>query len=245
MGMPITVEVVDGSVESGDLEEIFSYFKAVDAQFSVFKETSEISRINQGLVKEGGYSETMKMIFSLCEKTKMETGGYFDIGTSGKLNPSGLVKGWAILNASKLLSRRGFSNHYVEAGGDIQVQGNNSEGECWKIGIRNPFNTSEVIKVVGLRNQGIATSGTYIRGQHIYNPKRMGTPINDIVSLTVIGPNVYEADRFATPAFAMGKDGIHFIEKLEGFEGYVVDANGMATLTSGFEKYLLKNQAKA
>lgn len=245
MGMPITVEVIDASVTPDALEKIFSYFKAVDEQFSVFKETSEISQINRGLINEKDCSEAMKMIFSLCEKTKWETDGYFDIGSSGKLNPSGLVKGWAILNASKLLSRRGFSNHYVEAGGDIQVQGNNAEGEPWKIGIRNPFDTSEIIKVVTLKNKGIATSGTYIRGQHIYNPKRMGVPIIDIVSLTVIGPNVYEADRFATPAFAMGKDGIKFIESLEGFEGYMVDANGTATLTSGLEKYTLKNQVRA
>ena len=50
----------------------------------------------------------------------------------------------------------------------------------------------------------------------------------------MIGPNIYEADRFATAAFAMGRDGILFIEELQGFEGYMIDRNGMATLTSGF-----------
>ena len=55
--------------------------------------------------------------------------------------------------------------------------------------------------------------------------------------MTVIGPNVYEADRFATPAFAMGKKGIDFVENLPGLEGYMVDKDGIATMTSGFEKY--------
>ena len=60
-------------------------------------------------------------------------------------------------------------------------------------------------------------------------------PIEDIVSLTVIGPDVLEADRFATAGFAMGRAGILFIEQTPGLEGYLVDRNGRATLTSGFE----------
>ena len=50
----------------------------------------------------------------------------------------------------------------------------------------------------------------------------------------MIGPDVLEADRFATAAFAMGKDGIYFVEQTPGLEGYVVDINGRATPTSGF-----------
>ena len=87
----------------------------------------------------------------------------------------------------------------------------------------------------------MATSGTYIRGQHIYNPHNRVQTFDDIVSLTVIGPNIYEADRFATAAFAMGKSGIDFIESLPGFEGYIIDSNGIATMTSGFENYVKDN----
>ena len=51
---------------------------------------------------------------------------------------------------------------------------------------------------------------------HVYiNTSFEDSPINEIVSLTVIGSNVYEADRFATAAFAIGKDGINFIEQLK------------------------------
>ena len=31
--------------------------------------------------------------------------------------------------------------------------------------------------------------------------------------------------------------GIHFIEKLAGFEGYAIDKNGIATMTSNFKNY--------
>jgi len=93
---------------------------------------------------------------------------------------------------------------------------------------------------VYIRNEGIATSGTYIRGAHIYNPLNPQEQLNEIVSLTVIGPNIYEADRFATAAFAMGKNGIVFIEHLPGFEAYVIDVKGIATSTTGFSKYTQK-----
>jgi thiamine biosynthesis lipoprotein len=96
----------------------------------------------------------------------------------------------------------------------------------------------EIVKVLSLSDCGIATSGVYIRGQHIYNPYDEGAPITDIVSLTVIGPDIYYADCFATAAFAMGKEGIDFIEHLDGFEGYMIDNHHQATFTSGFSRYV-------
>ena len=60
--------------------------------------------------------------------------------------------------------------------------------------------------------------------------------------MTIIGPNVYEADRFSTPAFAMGRNGIKFIEKQKGLEGYMIANDGVATYTSGFNKYVQTNR---
>ncbi|MEI6191262.1 MAG: FAD:protein FMN transferase [bacterium] len=241
MNMPITVEIEDVLGADNFISEVFSYFEKVEEKFSTFKKDSEISRINAGLIAPVDYSEEVKEILKLAEQTRKETNGYFNIvNSSGKLAPLGLVKGWAIYNASKILINKGVKNFYINAGGDIQAIGKNKDGEYFRAGIRNPFKHNEIVKVVELKNVGMATSGIYIRGQHIYNPHKHDQVIDDVVSLTIIGPNVYEADRFATAAFAMGKDGIKFIEKLEGFEGYSIDKNGVATMTSNFEKYVIK-----
>ena len=236
MGMPITVEVIDPGVTKDDIDAIYDYFTHIDKTFSTYKKTSEISAVNRGLPR-AKWSSEMKAVMRLCAQTKRETEGYFDIRHGGQLDPSGLVKGWAIQHAGEQLANQGFSNFYIEAGGDIQVSGVNASGQPWRIGIRNPFIRTEIIKTLSVSSEGVATSGTYIRGQHVYDPHRPDHEIEDIVSLTVIGPNIYEADRFATAAFAMGKRGIHFIEKLGGFEAYMVDNNRMATLTTGFERY--------
>ncbi len=239
MGMPVTVEIIDTKVKYHVFQEIFNYFEYIDNTFSTYKEDSEISKINQGRLDKSQYSRDMQTIFDLAERTRQETEGYFDIYHEGKIDPSGIVKGWAIYQAALILKQKGFSDYYVEAGGDIQVAGLNSHHHAWIIGIRNPFNREEVIKVVSLKGKGIATSGTYIRGAHIYNPQDRTDSLSDIVSFTVIGPNVYEADRFATAAFAMGKKGINFIENLYGFEGYMIDKRGIATMTSGFNTYVV------
>ncbi len=247
MGMPVTVEIVEaGSASSTAREAVnstFAYFEYVDEKFSTYKQHSEISRINRGELSLAEASPDMQEVFRLSEDMKALTNGYFDIwhagpdNPAGSYDPSGLVKGWAILNAADMLREQGFESYYVEAGGDIQAAGLNSQGQRWRVGIRNPFNIQELVKVLSITGCGVATSGTYIRSQHIYNPKN-DQPITDILSLTVIGPDIYLADCFATAAFSMGRDGIAFIESQPGFEGYMIDKDQIATYTSGFARYV-------
>lgn len=242
MGMPVTVEVVDlpavaGARDTAPLDEVFAYFTEIDERFSPFKETSEVAKLNQALREPAqALSSEMCEILELAEKTKQETNGYFNIQKpDGAIDPSGIVKGWAVKNAADILAKKGFKNYYVEAGGDIQAAGG-AEDKDWSVGIRNPFNIKEIVKVIYPRGRGVATSGSYERGRHIYNPHSPADPLNDIVSITVVGPDVLEADRFATAAFAMGTAGISFIETLPEFEAYSIDRDGIATMTSGFSK---------
>jgi thiamine biosynthesis lipoprotein len=236
MGMPITVEIID-SEDMRLLRDAFEYFRVIDGRYSTYKPDSEISRINDGL-PEREWSAEMRHVLELCEETKRQTNGYFDIWRDGTRDPSGLVKGWAIDQAAKRLHSDGVRNFYIEAGGDVQAMGVNAEGQPWSIGIRNPFDRDEIIKVLHVQDAGVATSGTYIRGQHIYDPHRPDVLLESVASLTVVSENIYDADRFATAAFAMGKDGIGFIEQKKGLEGYMVDSEGIATMTSGFEEYV-------
>jgi thiamine biosynthesis lipoprotein len=242
MDMPVTVEICDPGVSASDIDQVFDYFISIDNRFSTFKPDSEISRYNQKKLTYSQLSNDMKLVLKLCEDTKKATDGYFDIRRpDGTLDPSGLVKGWAILNAANLIKSWGFKNYYVDAGGDIQVNGLNSKGLPWVIGIRNPQNRHQNVKIVSIGNRGIATSGTYIRGQHVYDPFDP-QPITDVVSLTVIGPDIYQADRFATAAFAMRSQGIAFIATLKDFEAYSINSQGIATFTPGFTKYVIPNK---
>ena len=76
--MPITVEIVDNTGDQQSLDLIFEYFTHIDNKFSTYKKESEISRINMGLIGKEKYSEEMREVFELSEKTKQETEEYLE-----------------------------------------------------------------------------------------------------------------------------------------------------------------------
>ncbi len=210
MGMPVTVELVNTRSASSLIAETFEYFNGIDERYSTYKPSSEISLINAGMPPEK-WSKEMSDVLELCEKTKLETNGYFDIeNAEGTLDPSGLVKGWAIQRAADHLQKKGARNFYIDAGGDIQTHGRNSSGEPWKIGIRNPFDIQEIVKSIAVSGQAVATSGTYIRGQHIYNPRTPGEQPQGVKSITVIGTNHLRRRPFRHGRFCHGYGRDHF-----------------------------------
>lgn len=238
MGMPVTVCLRDDRAGPDDVAAVAAWFASVDQRFSPFLATSEVSRLNAGEIGPTDVSPELASILRQCEQTKAETSGYFDATRNGTLDPSGLVKGWAIERACALLAGRGLTNYYVDAGGDVQTAGLNADGQPWRVGIRNPFRREEVVKVLAVSDRGVATSGTAVRGRHIYNPFQPGPMETDIVSLTVVGPNIYEADRMATAAFAMGRDGLAFIATRPDLEGYAIASDRTAAYTQGFQRYV-------
>jgi len=266
MGMPIIVEIVDRGATDRELDALWAFFTAVEARFSTYREDSELSRINRGLLAMEDTSPEMRAMIDRAVRTGDETNGYFDAWRTGTCDLSGVVKGWAIAEAANRLHANGFHHFCVNAGGDIQTAGLNPDGMPWKIGIRNPMDVTGIVKVVHLSGEGIATSGTYERGDHIHRPHGSAIENDPVVSLTVIASDVYEADRFATAAFAMGREGIRFIGGLgkaharqesggveaqgqdmrdrvdgaewTGFEGYQIRASGIATSTPGLRRFL-------
>jgi thiamine biosynthesis lipoprotein len=238
MGMPITVCIQDDHGGPADIAAVYALFDAIDRRFSPYRADSEVSRLNAGVLCRDEVSAELASILARCAQTKAETGGYFDPERDGRLDPSGLVKGWAIERASDLLASRGLGNYVVDAGGDVRAVGRNGAGQPWRVGIRNPFNRDEIIKVLEVEDGGVATSGTAVRGSHIYNPWQPGPLAGDIVSLTVVGPTIYDADRFATAAFAMGRGSVAFIAERPGLDAYAVTADRRAFHTEGFARYV-------
>lgn len=113
MGMPITVEVADSAVTQTTLDAVFANFLSVDETFSTYKDTSEVAKLNRGELSPHQLSRELRTILALSEQTKRETHGYFNIWRDGRCDPSGLVKGWAIRNASHLLAHAGWRDYYI------------------------------------------------------------------------------------------------------------------------------------
>lgn len=236
MGMPITIDVRDPRADAAVLDAIFADLRSVDALFSPFKDDSVVSRINAGEAAADVASPVVAEVLELCRTYEKETDGYFSAWRKGRLDPSGLVKGWALARAVAILDAHGYGDYFVDGAGDVFARGRPSAGERWRVGIRHPVERDKVARVVLATDLAVATSGTYEKGAHIYDPHD-GEPVRSLLSMTVIGRSILEADVFATAAFAMGLAGLEFIEAREGYEAYAIDPDLRAHRTSGFDAY--------
>jgi len=238
MGMPITVLIADPAATEADIDAVADWFTAVNARYSPFLASSEVSRLNAGDLNRDTVSAEFAAILARCDEARRQTGGAFDITHHGRIDPSGYVKGWAANQASAILTGRGLDNHVVSAGGDLQAMGVNAEGAPWQVGIRNPFRHDQHVRTLAISDAGVATSGTDVRGNHIYNPRTSEPAETELVSLTVVAPTITEADLMATAAFAMGSDGLAFLAIHAHLDAYAIDRHGIATFTPGFSRHV-------
>jgi FAD:protein FMN transferase len=226
MGMPVVVEARDGGVP----EEVFDWFRHVDATFSTFKEDSEISRIRRGELGRDGASAEVRHVLARCDELREETAGFFDADRCSPdgLDPSGFVKGWAVDEAAAILERAGLRDYAINAGGDVRTRG------TWRIGIRHPLEPDAIAKVVEGTDIAVATSGAYERGEHVRDP-HSGCAPTGILSVTVTGPDLGTADAYATAAFAMGGlRATNWTARLRGYEAMTILEDERVLCTPAF-----------
>jgi FAD:protein FMN transferase len=236
MGMPIVVDVRDDAADDETLERVFDWLRFVDATFSTYKEDSEISRLNRGeLALEDAHPDVAEVL-ARCEELRVETRGYFDLRAASpeQIDPSGLVKGWAVDRAAALLDEAGHGNYAVNAGGDMRLRGGALPEPRWRVGIQHPLIVDRVAAVLEVSDLAVATSGTYARGEHVLNPHTRRPP-KGLLSVTIVGPSLATADAYATAAFAMGKAGPGWTAGLGGYEAMTILQDERVLKTPGFQ----------
>jgi thiamine biosynthesis lipoprotein len=234
MGMPVTVQVVDAEADELALGQVFNEFRLLDRTFSPFLVDSEVSRINRGELRPENAGQLVNQAIDLCHLYEQATEGYFSAWISGRFDPSGLIKGWAIDRACSILDRYGFRDYFIDAGGDVQTRGRNPDRGPWRVGVRHPVERDKVARVVLASGLAVATSGTYEKGEHILDP-HSGRPANAWLSFTVVGPDILQADVYATACLAMGIAGLDFMARVARYEAYAIDPQLRASYTAGFD----------
>ena len=235
MGLPIVVDVRDDGDADAALDELFDWLRWVDATFSTFKEDSEISRINRGELRREDAHPHVRHVLERCELLRDETDGYFDMRTpDGSIDPSGLVKGWAVDRAAAILDDAGLHNYAVSAGGDMRVRGRAVPELAWRVGIQHPLDRQQVAAVI--ETPPISRSPRPVRTPAEITcgiPHR--PPSSGILSVTIVGPELATADAYATAAFAMGPERApHWTARLEGYEAMTILADETVFKTGGF-----------
>jgi thiamine biosynthesis lipoprotein len=235
MGTAISLDIAAFDDAAALADEVFTWLCEVDERFSTYRDDSEVSRLDRGELTTAAASVELRTVLAACAGLWRDTDGFFDAYATGRLDPSGYVKGWAVQVASDRMLAAGAANHCLNAGGDVRIRGNPRPGEPWRVGIRHPWDPMAVCFVVVGTDLAVATSGTYERGTHVVNP-RNGRPATALRSVTVTGSDLGRADAYATAALAMGEPGIGWLATLtaQGYESAVVAEDGRWLTSDGF-----------
>lgn len=224
MGMPVRADVrspVSGAV----LDAVFAWFRDVEARFSPYRRDSAVARRARG---RPAPDAELDAVLARCEALRAATRGYFDAFAGGALDPSALVKGWAVDRAGALLDAAGVRRWCLDAGGDVRVRGGG-----WRVGVRHPDERHRLAGVLVLDDGAVATSGAYERGPHVVDP-HTGRPPRGVRAVTVLGPELATADAYATAAFAMGARGPAWTATLDGHGAMTVLDDDRVLATPAF-----------
>jgi thiamine biosynthesis lipoprotein len=233
MGTVFSIDVRDPGDWTSSIVDVVGWLHHVDAVFSSYRPGSDISRLQRRELRLADADPDVAVVLDLCAEIQQETGGHFSALFGGRIDPTGLVKGWAVEEASRRLRARGSANHAVNGGGDIQLAGHAAPGREWTVGISDPHDRGRLLTTVSGRDFAVATSGTAERGAHLTDPFT-GRPVTHLASATVVGPSLTRADAYATAAFVMGPTALDWVAARPGHVALLVDPNGAVTRSLGW-----------
>jgi thiamine biosynthesis lipoprotein len=237
MGTAISFDVraVEGEDERARalIASACAVLHADDRLFSTWREDSAIRRIHRGELSLWDAPGDVAAVFDRCLLARTLSGGWFDPWTvGGHFDPTGLVKGWSGGRALRELRDPGVLGAMVNAGGDVACFGEPEAGRAWRVGVRDPSDARRALYAVQPAG-AVATSGSYERGPHIYDPFT-GRPAQATASATVTGTDLDLVDALATALAAAGAPVLALIDRMDDIEGCVVLAGGSLRATSGF-----------
>ncbi len=143
-----------------------------------------------------------------------------------ELDLGGIAKGFAVDEAAHRLKKAGIDSALVDIGGDMRVIGRRSDGQKWRIKVRDPRPGTHEPIMLRLEDAAVATSGDYVRYFHIGDRRfshiidpRTGRPARTVPSATVIAPEAITADALATALSIMDPDhALNLINSMDDVE---------------------------
>ena len=148
--------------------EIEAELRKVDAEFSMFNDTSTVSRLNRG--EQVSRSAMFNEVWQLAQDVHQETEGAFDITVAPLVNAwgfgfkheqmptpsqvdsllkirnqydfSAIAKGYGSDVVARYLRSQDVKNFMVEIGGEVVTQGISEKRLPWRIGVTKPTDDS-------------------------------------------------------------------------------------------------------
>src|SRR6185437_14063062 len=151
-----------------------------------------------------------------------------------RMSLGGIAKGYAVDAAVKVLRAAGLTSFFVQAGGDLYVQGRKPDGSPYRVGVRDPRspNETDFFATLEVEDHAFSTAGDYERGfvkdgrryHHIIDP-RTGYPATASRSVTIWAKDAFTADAIDDAVFILGPEkGLGLVDQLEA-GAVIVDAH--------------------
>ena len=143
----------------------------------------------------------------------------------------GIAKGYMADQLKAFLIHEGVESALINLGGNILAVGSKPDGSNFNIGIKKPFEDSEIISKESIHNLSVVTSGCYERYfkvddalyHHILNPQTGYPYDNGLYSVTIFSNKSVDGDALSTSCFALGLDaGKALIESIDGVDALFV-----------------------
>lgn len=239
MGTVFSFDVRGGEPEAvrAALAQAVARLHRVNEVFSTYREDSQVSRLARGELTVAECDAEVAEVLELGAEAERVSAGWFSTTYEGRLDPTGIVKGWAAERAAELIATAGVSGVSVNGGGDVQMFGTPGPHRPWRVGVSDPLRPgglAAVISAAGTAELAVATSGTAERGAHIVDPSTGKSAVTDLVAVTVVAPRLTWADCWATAAFAMGsREGLAWLESLPDVEALLITAGDEVRCTDG------------
>ncbi|UCG87105.1 MAG: FAD:protein FMN transferase [Gemmatimonadota bacterium] len=149
---------------------------------------------------------------------------------SAAIDLGGIAKGYAVDLAVRSLREWGIEHALVNAGGDLYAMGESQDGDPWSVGVRSPYDPSQISHRFELADAAVATSGDYLQNfrhggmlyHHLLDPATAAPRRTDVHSVTVTASSCMAADAAATTVFGMQRDRAERILKSTAPEATVV-----------------------
>lgn len=236
MGTVFSFTMVPGGVPASHVRSALGAACAslhqANAVFSTWDRQSPVSRLRRGEADLSELPAEVAEVLQECQQARQASGGWFDPwAMPGGVDPTGLVKGWAVDRALAILRRAGMAGAMVNGGGDLAAFGSPAPGQPWRAGIRHPWCADALAGIVEVE-AAMATSGPYERGAHLIDPAT-GSPACRAASATVTGPSLAMADALATAVAVGGDDALALVGGADGYAAYLIRPDGSEISTDG------------
>ena len=161
-GTVLFLDVASSEISEAEIDQTVELVKKfvyeVDEVFSTYKAGSFVSRLRRGEIAIEDCPSDLQEVWQLCAVARDLTEGAFDPwAVSGGFDPSGYVKGWAADRVAQILADAGCEDVQVNAAGDLTLRGGVNENGVvgpWKIGVVNPDNRQEVLRIFEIQDGG-------------------------------------------------------------------------------------------